>query len=509
MYSLEPNALFACLDGSKSIPATSINDDFCDCYDGSDEPGTSACNDTFFYCNNAGHIGSFIPSSRVNDGICDPECCDGSDEYLGIIKCPDVCAKVGAEFKKAELEKQRVLQKGIKVKKEYLTYAINAKHVRAKQIIDLEVDIWNITSRIEELKVIRNEAEAYENHVNALMAQQSLEEAQAVMPQQLAECTQRKNVLRSNIDTLNSRINELQSILDNLMKLKDAEEGAAFEALLRDKPILKETLQQYDDFKRNLEDGRGAIALEAEPEVSIIDESATGGVDRATLTDPCIDPTASTVRCVLGSARGLLLGSYGAIKYPFVWPGWRKLYSSLRNPFIRLSRSEENELLRKDASKARSHLLDAENKKRDLETKIADLKKKSELDMGPNNVWDKLVGTCFEIKSFEYFYEICILDKAVQRPINGGSSTDLGKFSRWGSRKDDKMTESTGKYLFMMFENGAHCWNGPHRSVEVAFECGSENKVMSVAEPSKCEYAMRVQTPAVCEESADTYHNEL
>lgn len=33
------NGLFTCLDGSKRLSSDKVNDDFCDCIDGSDEPG--------------------------------------------------------------------------------------------------------------------------------------------------------------------------------------------------------------------------------------------------------------------------------------------------------------------------------------------------------------------------------------------------------------------------------------------------------------------------------------
>ena len=34
---------FQCLDGRQKFPIDFVNNDYCDCTDGSDEPGTSAC----------------------------------------------------------------------------------------------------------------------------------------------------------------------------------------------------------------------------------------------------------------------------------------------------------------------------------------------------------------------------------------------------------------------------------------------------------------------------------
>ena len=52
----------------QEIPYKNLNDEFCDCVDGTDEPGTSACHFSKFYCTTQSEYlkNNFILSSRGN-----------------------------------------------------------------------------------------------------------------------------------------------------------------------------------------------------------------------------------------------------------------------------------------------------------------------------------------------------------------------------------------------------------------------------------------------------------
>lgn len=49
LYVPTAQGTFSCLDGSKVIPFKAINDDYCDCPDGSDEPGAPFLCQASFY----------------------------------------------------------------------------------------------------------------------------------------------------------------------------------------------------------------------------------------------------------------------------------------------------------------------------------------------------------------------------------------------------------------------------------------------------------------------------
>lgn len=108
---------FKCLDGSRTIPKQFVNDDYCDCLDASDEPGTSACPHGQFYCQNQGYIQKMIPSAWVNDGQCD--CCDASDEYNSNSTCENTCGVLGELYRQEQELHREIADKGSAIRSQY------------------------------------------------------------------------------------------------------------------------------------------------------------------------------------------------------------------------------------------------------------------------------------------------------------------------------------------------------------------------------------------------------
>merc|ERR1719422_1636277 len=152
---------------------------------------------------------------------------------------------------------------------------------------------------------------------------------------------------------------------------------------------------------------------------------------------------------------------------------------------------EKTQELINTAEAARKAFTDIDRQFRDAEREIKQLQESLEKDHGEDNVFAVLSGQCFSHTDNEYTYKICPFDHCSQRGKHGGSETRLGSWGEWTGPEGNK-------YSSMKFTGGQGCWNGPARSTNVYLHCGSENSLLSVTEPNRCEYEMHLSTPAAC-----------
>lgn len=150
MYN--PNRDFECLDGSLLIPFANVNDNYCDCADASDEPGTSACGNGVFYCENAGHQPYYVPSSWVNDGVCD--CCDASDEYdyPSEHKCQNTCHILAKEAKLVQQKAEQQAREGNKLRLELVS---KGKAIK----VEYRSQLAKLRANYEEAELVKKEKE--------------------------------------------------------------------------------------------------------------------------------------------------------------------------------------------------------------------------------------------------------------------------------------------------------------------------------------------------------------
>jgi len=186
---------FLCDNGALEAPIEMVNDEYCDCEDGTDEPGTSACSstevETKFFCANEGYKGMKIPASRVGDDICD--CCDGTDEAPGL--CENTCVEDGIEFRKAREQFQKLQEEGQKKKAEYVDMG------KGVQSLDTSAQIKELEEKLAELT---REREAIEVEITQMENEQEKkeQEAERALAGARIEALQLKKLSREDLENL-------------------------------------------------------------------------------------------------------------------------------------------------------------------------------------------------------------------------------------------------------------------------------------------------------------------
>jgi mannosyl-oligosaccharide alpha-1,3-glucosidase len=118
------------------------------------------CQSGHFLCRNPGHIPSCILTTRVNDGLCEPECCDGSDEFDSKRSCPNVCKQANAEYQKRAEEEERVSRAGSSVRREYIAFGEKEKARMEANVDRIGKELVGIEDKAKRLKELLERTES-------------------------------------------------------------------------------------------------------------------------------------------------------------------------------------------------------------------------------------------------------------------------------------------------------------------------------------------------------------
>lgn len=496
-YSTLSSGKFHCLDGSATIPSDQVNDDFCDCEDGSDEPGTSACFNATFYCANVGHRAKSVVSSRVNDGICD--CCDGSDEWDNGL-CEDNCDELGAEARREGERLAKVAAEGFGKRREMSKQGKEMKSSKEQEMKLLEEEIEALRSHEAEREAAKKEAEDKEKVVlDAFNAKKELEKERREAEQNARESVMSGGTF-DEMDVDKDGIVTKEEMMGQPWLFDQNNDGSVSE---EEATFFLSGNEQYSR-EEWTESGWLMIKHIAEEknggDVEETDQAGVGTVEEVPVTEP---PPIETEESFDEEDDGEENYDDDEDDYSDLSEDEDEVTAPKRPR--RNSKAprdddeeydEETRELVRLADEARASYEELRDKTRDIEKRIDSLREKVERDYGPDDAFSPLDGQCFEYPDNEYIYIVCPFDKSTQKPKHGGGETNLGKWENWnlGHRE-------------MKFGGGQGCWNGPQRSMTVTIICGLETKMLSVSEPSKCVYTAAMETPAACAISAGTEHS--
>ncbi|EHY59084.1 hypothetical protein HRR83_001647 [Exophiala dermatitidis] len=527
-YKKTPSDTFTCISNpSITIPFSRVNDDFCDCPDGSDEPGTAACsylsqlsppqyhpgpdtaavaiNTTLalpgFYCKNKGHIPAYLRFESVNDGKCDYDvCCDGSDEWehVGGLKCEDRCKEIGKEYRKHEEIRQKAYQAALKRKKSLAADAARLQREVELRIHDLETNLEAFRVKVKD---------AAEN----LKEVERREKLKVVRGQAAGKGAGQLGVL---VGLAKSRVNELRAQLEKTKKQRDAmlERVTELEGLLsalkeeynpnfNDEGV-KRAVRGWEDYAARETDDHWSEAEDRDLAAILQEDNEANGINWEEFENAPEEPESDVAALYQFSAylpdgfKLWLDEKIASLRQFLIESG--VLAGRSNDPAAAAAESKAVQEAKKALSEAERDVLNTEN---DLRRHREDLEK----DYGPDGIFRALKDTCISKDSGEYEYELCFMGQTKQKPKKGGAHSNMGNFVGFDVEYVDEGVSldgkglGTGDRIVMKYENGQGCWNGPQRSTRVYLACAEKEEIWKVSETEKCVYRMEVGTAAVCE----------
>jgi protein kinase C substrate 80K-H len=513
---------FTCIGHpSVTIPTSKLNDNSCDCPDGSDEPGTAACamldplspahplpgslsgttNTTNalpgFWCENKGHIGAYVSFMYVNDGVCDYDlCCDGTEEYgkFGGVKCANKCAEIGKEWRRIEKERKDAHDRAFKRRGAMAKDALALRHAVEAKITTLTGEIRNLEVKRDSLRTKLQETERQERgRIVQSEGSGKLGVLTGLARSRVNELRDTLGMVLSERTELKEKVAELEGILSAFKE--------EYNPNFNDEGV-KKAVRGWEDYAAKKVDDAKTALNEADVLDVMKEDSETSGINWKEFEEDDVTDT------------DILYNFEAYLPAPF------RDFLHDRLTGLRVWLIENGILADTAASKGESTLVkaareahdsaenDLKNKKRELDDQQKDLSK----DYGVDDIFRSLKSKCVSTDSGEYTYELCWLDKTSQKSKKGGGMTTMGKFERidWAMADEEERHDGKGlgrgKRMVLRYENGQHCWNGPNRRTDVWLACAETEELWRVSEMEKCVYRMEVGTPAACEELQEPGH---
>ncbi|KAG1696277.1 hypothetical protein DVH05_018823 [Phytophthora capsici] len=496
---------FSCVVGGKAVnlPISRVNDEFCDCDDGQDEPGTAACSHLInaqFHCENGGFFPGKIHTSRIHDGICD--CCDGSDEEVdGKSFCPNTCAVAAAKFRKEAEERLEVVKAGFEKREAtvngeiapYFSGAKDAESVMQKELAGLQLLRERVTVHKdrEELKErkyrmdVARQKQAQSHKQTSKQQFSDAEEKEAVealdfegldairvadddAPVASAEDERASEILNSRRDAVKSLIelpDGTRVPLADYFRMNHNQEPTKKRA-----PRTAEEMRR-EDFLGPLfnggPEGRKQIGLYALRAIGIVISPVRALVELVLFSPKTLWNVLSSPE-IAGSAIDKLPGfpypsrsvwfrqlGGGSVYdgYSSVMWGARVVWDAPVYAYHYLFPKLDGELKLPVAESLRKVLSEIDADIASLEKEQKDMHEAAQMDYGPDRAYFALKDKCIEKRIEKYNYKFCAFEEIKQDYIK------LGKWDGWTAKEGEDAVDHTKMY----YSKGQKCYKGPER----------------------------------------------
>lgn len=571
LYQADSDGKWRCLSNPEIVlDFKQINDDYCDCPDGSDEPGTSACPNGKFYCENKGHEPSYIKASQVNDGVCDyVQCCDGSDEWNTPVDCPNRCQEIHDEHvKKVEADqktykigagKLEKILKGAKRQRDKLESELESfeaisrflgKELQKKKDALAEAEAkgelgyasLEVQPRINKImETVKTQVTGYFGSIT--MSTKNLEQLTSILGSLTETFNENLNdaAVKSAVDTYAEHLSKYGTYYTNEKAGKSIDE-------VRDALLERLDAINFSNglmyLKKVFDNASARLKKELEKHDSIIER--TDDLENIlnylinnynpNFNDPNVKQAVQSYQDYLSNKETYKVPAQEAVDWI------QKKYEEVEKASESM-RDELSESSKKDAIQELPYLEKLKYKYRKIVNDFLGIETKMEFKARtapPPESKNSLQAAVEElekdfndneksVKSLKEDLSKNYGPNDILRPFKDVSiQGHIGEYDyelffigdihqkgtnhnvKIGSFSDVQVNDisDTEHQLIITYENGARCWNGPLRKGVVTVDCGAENELLAVTEPEKCEYHFRVKAPIGCKINNAVLENE-